>query len=1026
MVQLYTNSNRKERPKLRFATSAKKKKKGRSIFDKAIDLLDVPDALVRSGVQYGLEAIGGKDWYKEGDFKRALKGQRAASFSESYERISGESNTKTLLKGLAMDIAFSPTTWLSLGLSWFTKGGKAIKAAKAVGKLQKTANISKKASDAKKALRAAENLQKLTTVKDITKLKKLGKAVNIYDKTLAGAVIGKGVNDFADAETTEERLRGVFAVALGSLGLSGSVFNKNILKQLERTKNPQQLAEKLGDLIASGKLTNDLQKVVGHESGESGAFKVDTNDLARMFRKKGLDIRKGTDDSSALATLIDSNVSDGSRIDIALTKSGKKLTKKDNDEVLAAVQNMQEKYSTAVRKRLGKSIYQDTNYLQAEVKVKEIDPKTGEFNIRPADEEELLKLSQPKNKVQAIKGMARYDDIKRKYKTDAERNTHFQELFDKGETDVLFVSNPDFYERFEKQMSRASSLLKKVSYADGFEKYAHKLEDGGDIVRIFDNKAVSKQLKDAARTKSEDIKVILKDKTGSVKGLEQEYTDGIDAILNNPFRKSDEGSITDVLSELDVLDKTHNEKLGFLLRGYGSDITKQDAVADVLRTYNKSRQGVLNDIAGKMSRAKKLGYEHAASREFPGIVGYGVKPDIKDAMRNIGDVSQSKAKDSLVGFEAVMQTIKRKIVTGDLFQHVQVARKRISVGRKQFMKGLLKNKSIEEQGKLTKKWQSFNMQVGQTYDADVASKRKGLLEPGKRNKIVELLDDAEDAITDKKLLRPYKVFRDGTEAIEHNAFNVVTKNAKNEMAEVIQKRLIKKGVGETEAGFQTAQFINNQFAGQNWDSIMAANPSLSKSVLQLSRLMIFAPDYFMSRINSTLGLTARGAIGGEYRKEFMASMLTGITLLQVLQYSITGHSTLENREGNEFKLEIPKFKDEKGKPIAIDILGNWGETLRSIDNPNRYLSGKAGIAAKLYTGSQGPYGVNVESLIPVPIALKDYIKYYTDEGSQVPETQGGALLGAGLQAGGFNTSFGTANAKPSALRSLLKDVDYGK
>ena len=226
----------------------------------------------------------------------------------------------------------------------------------------------------------------------------------------------------------------------------------------------------------------------------------------------------------------------------------------------------------------------------------------------------------------------------------------------------------------------------------------------------------------------------------------------------------------------------------------------------------------------------------------------------------------------------------------------------------------------------------------------------------------------------------------------------------------LSQKFLKKGASPENALAQAVQVTNDMYAGQNWEVLMARHPSLGREGIRLLRILTFAPDYLTSNINKILRLPEKSLAGAIYRKEAMAGIFLGFIMTQGLNYALNGHSTAQNKDGNEMAIQVPWIKDEKGSPLAVNLLGNWGEPLKVLDNPVKFASGKKGTLIKAIVDISSGYGLKPADYLPIPFALQplgEYAKGKLTEGkqAQVPSTGLQAGVQSLIDVGGGTTTY---------------------
>lgn len=1003
-----------------------------TFLDKTLNVLDTPDALFRAGLQYLGEEITGKDYYKEGDFRRILKGKGGGSWTDSFDRMGGK---YSLGKGLALDVLTSPTTWLTLGIGSLTKAGKGVKVGKKAVKLKQLANKAK----GKKALDLAEEatrtFQKSVEIgKGINKsqLDKVAKGVIAYDKIYGGAILAKGITEFVKGDSASDRLKGLLFAGLGAMG-TASAFKapKTMKKLVEYSKLPtKQFEQKALDLLVTGEVTNIAEKAANRTKITKETTNFITNKVFDFKPNKkamtaGRLASKDKEFSRAVMHFFDDDIID--------PRYAEYLTPEFKVKIRNA-RNLEKDYL----KRHGDAVIDD------HISVRLLASEDGGKTYRLADPTEPLQLKKYKSTNEiytAIKNNIKGKPVgKRDFDTIVKRDEYFKKLFDEGKTDVLFKTNDDFFKVFNDDMVRTKNLLANEARANHIVNNSSKaltknLTGVDDTVQVYNPEKYvglgSKMRKESNKIIKDLIKTTKKLKKASKKTLEKDvdeiskgYERSMDDIINNS-----DIPIENIESSIKELNETYASRLvNRLSESKLLTKAKNKSIINIKKQVNKTLEEIHAPIVDRVRKLSKLGYElpdQQLMMSGKGFKSLAYKPAIKQSLKNITSPFNEGGVYNLVGeVDTAIRNLKLVKVIGDFFQYGQVFRRALSHGRLRFA-GYI---DFRNPAKTTKNLEEMFQVAGRFEDQAVQTFLDGLRDSRNMNKVETFMRGIEGTIQDKKVLRPLNAMIEAMKKNEHIAFNTLTVNAKVKSVQDITDQLIKKGVSKEQAKHSALNITNDMFSGQNWEAIMARNPGLTKDGVRMLRIFTFAPDYLYSNLRKTFKLTERNAVGKIYRDELFTGLFFGYMLTQGLNYSLNGHGTWDNLDGNEMRVQVPSVTDEKGNPLAVNVMGNWGEPLRFMDNPTKYTSGKTSSLINLITGTKSGYGVDIKDYAPVPLAAQPLMEYaaakLTDKKqSQAPSSLGGALIQAGIEETGAMGTFASGkSSKFSSLRQIAEDI----
>ncbi|MFA5234516.1 MAG: hypothetical protein WC390_08970 [Sulfurimonas sp.] len=383
--------------------------------------------------------------------------------------------------------------------------------------------------------------------------------------------------------------------------------------------------------------------------------------------------------------------------------------------------------------------------------------------------------------------------------------------------------------------------------------------------------------------------------------------------------------------------------------------------------------------------------------------------------------------------EDTVRAMKLMLATGDLFQLPEIVRQRFGVNGMKGLAGVYKytenefyTKGIDAVksslilGKPADMDIELIKKMGQTIEqGDVSTAMKIFNKAGEIGSKIPVFNKVEEGVT--------KIFG----ALEDLQWKVALPHTKLAMWDKTWQKIAKNNPNMTTEESKTiaSQFVNDTFQGLNWQRIMTEDSVegklINKSVERMSRILLFGSDRFLSLVNRhTKGF---GSNGAEYRKFWIRSAIAGLVITEVLNYAFNGKSTLENKKGNEFSVEIPMLKDEKGNPMAVNVIGTWQEPLRALDKPGSYLLNKQGTLTRMLGFGQPEYAKPKTLMefmwnnVPMPFTLQNLLKQL----NKSPKKKTGevdlntALTMSALEFAGFPTTFRTGTNKQARLTDML-------
>jgi hypothetical protein len=383
--------------------------------------------------------------------------------------------------------------------------------------------------------------------------------------------------------------------------------------------------------------------------------------------------------------------------------------------------------------------------------------------------------------------------------------------------------------------------------------------------------------------------------------------------------------------------------------------------------------------------------------------------------------------------EDTVRAVKLMMATGDLFQLPEIVRQRFGVAG---MKGLTGVYKYTENEFYTKGIDAVKsgLVLGKPADMDIELIKKmgQTIEKGDESMAMKVFNKMGE------IGSKIPVFNKGEElvtkgfgALEDLQWKIALPHAKLAMWDKSWQKIAKKNpnISTEEAKTTAAEFINDTFQGLNWQRIMASDSLegkfINKRIERATRILLFGSDRFLSLVNRyTKGFRQNGA---EYRKFWIRSAIAGLVITEALNYALNGKSTLENKKGNEFSVEVPWIKDEKGNPMAVNVIGTWQEPLRALDKPGSYLLNKQGTLTRMLGFGQPEYAKPKTLMqfmwnnVPMPFTLQNLLKQL----NKSPKDKTGevdfntALTMSALEFAGFPTTFRTGTNKQARLTDLL-------
>jgi len=144
----------------------------------------------------------------------------------------------------------------------------------------------------------------------------------------------------------------------------------------------------------------------------------------------------------------------------------------------------------------------------------------------------------------------------------------------------------------------------------------------------------------------------------------------------------------------------------------------------------------------------------------------------------------------------------------------------------------------------------------------------------------------------------------------------------------------------------TATDINDVFGGLNWEML-----GISRTIKDIMRLFLFAPDWTASNWRSFLRPIIGGGAGGGGRKGMSRFFLRGMLMFGLVQITmnrvLSGHWPWENEKGRRWYVDTG-FKNDRGQVIYWNPYGHFIEPIKALTAPVFWAKGKMGILMRYF------------------------------------------------------------------------------
>jgi len=604
------------------------KEDGPGFFGKIFNVLDVGAKASGSAIRYGMEAITGKDFYQEGDFKKVLGNQQTESFVQSFNRVYQPTSilgkTASTVGGFALDIVSDPLTYLG--------GVGLLKKAKDSTKLMKSLNNVRKLEDsivdAKKFGKAGDELKDLEKQLDTAKklsdevaevsfnkmqsstLMKAQKYITKAELGMAGALALEGVNQAVNGETNADKFLGGVMGVMGAMGFKYNYSNGKFLGALNESKTLDDFKQNAVKYFTGENHINGAEYAVSEMQKslvKLGNFKTEINGIIDNYGVK----------KERVESIF--NAVEGRNID--LSEGEQKLVKtiKDIDD-----------YAKEVRIKEGEDVFDMNTYLPVIIVRKDGSMPTME---------ELTQINNPKTLKEA--NLSFDKTIGARLYKDADARDVVLDKFG-------LKTNRDIFKVLDKQLGYLESFIGPRGMRDGLHNASDKLNTG---VKMKSNPKNLSQLK--KNLKSDYKKELTKlkfDKNSMKKDIRTSSYKDIEVQVDEFDSK---------IKQIELMNKAPDEEALLIENAYVESLNNIVAKADNdLSTIIKDVD-MMENIADPMALLKEkvqaLADEFIESGELS-----------KEVLRKLAPKSNSKKdiKKSIDEYRKVAYELRNKRLKG--------------------------------------------------------------------------------------------------------------------------------------------------------------------------------------------------------------------------------------------------------------------------------------------------------------------------------------------------------------------------
>lgn len=800
-----------------------------------------------------------------------------------------------------------------------------------------------------------------------------------------------------------------------------------IIQETEARLKTQQGQETLKDLSArvfDDPLIGTIERAVGEKQAQ--IFKVTRpwEDITLELEKKNIDIKE---DAKALFNYFDNPQK--YELSPELKKVvGLELLQRVLDYKVLLTQEQ-------VSRGLLESTINDEEYMRTFLEQTDgSEPSASQLEeLSRASTTSILKRLMGINTKIGVSGLStknRYNQL-RKFKNADERDVYLRQFG--------LRTNRNFFEVMARTAKQVSSITSNYDFIFSLRAQAKKGLPG--VVEIYDPEIFKKfkedrfneykKIRDAILIKARNQKKITEVEYKEARGNTKQYLDGIKQEIKLDFdTPADMRKFT--MRNLDYEFRVIRESLFEDMREQKRVLTKM-AKNKVLAVRERTEKQIIKEvdrIAEKYAKFKDEGFRRpkdlVVAQKLTGLM-------FDEATTNALGRVYEKLKPSNI--DDLVRGFKLMMATGDLFQLPEVVRQKYATGG---VNGLLGQWGYS-QGQFYEEGIDairHGLILGRPMDIDIdIIKRLGKDFKTEEESFVARTSGKVSRVIEKVPLvgRVVGGVKRGFQALEDFQWRWVVPQVKLVMYKQIWPKFRKlyPQLTEEQSKVAASRFINSTFQGINWERVMSQTTGVGKFVnqrrLRAARLTFFGPDRLTSIV--TRYTKAFGKYGKPYRRMIFRQAVAGVTLLEILNIAFNGHWSWENEKGNEFELQFPFFKDEKGNPMSINILGTWIEPLKFIDKPLRTSLNKLGLIPRVV-------GVGVKSYYtpetfrefvwehtPIPFSLRTIAEYFTqDTGKKITgETDfQTALKQAALEFGGLPAVYRSGRNKDARFMDLVR------
>jgi len=629
----------------------------------------------------------------------------------------------------------------------------------------------------------------------------------------------------------------------------------------------------------------------------------------------------------------------------------------------------------------------------------------------------------------------------RQYRTADERDAVLE--------DFGLRTKRDFVAAFEENIRLTSKVTSNREFNDavrdvarrGFFVKGGKLERRADISEVYDpvrNNDFRLEVKGKANKKIESIVDTIQAERLITESEARLLKDGLYKEMKDSVKTLKEGQDF-AIEDIERVTSGFKDKIDALSTGLKAEkralLDKKKELITAIRDEAKRE---INDFYGKIviERGKLIDKDMRDLGSIRGaepLRGIMVNPNDYRAVKEIvADMNPSSLEDFARAFKMVQATL-------DLFQIPQALRSSIAIN------GLLRGgwdwiKAVSTTSKVTTKElleASEFVQLGRHKDFDIDLWNKTIKSvESEVSPLMKVLKDLGEKADTIPVLSQVKDFAGkvvgNLERYQWQTLMIPLKAKAWKQKYLTLKRNF-PDVDERTLKIEAGRAVDDYFAGQNWDKLMARNPRMAAQGLQrAARILIFALDYLTSSLRTAkreyVDSFTPGVKGDIARKAVMRKVLYGLGTVTAISYMLNGKSSFENDDPNSwYKIQTP-LKDGKGNPYYLDILGNWGQAWNLMNRPTDFMRGKISGPGKVATNflAEGTLEVG-DALNPIPFSWRNVLEAIynaaagKEAGGQMPRTIPEAALITSMEFMGLAGTFSGGKSKRQTLARMVRN-----